>query len=396
MAESISYGLCPDAILQRSGDGTWVFSNPRVHRHVELGPCAVDVLMRLGGGALIPEWEQAFSGAEIRPRTAFTNARGLLADPSGLAPTGAKPVVGVRAVEALRKAWILCRWDGRDYEEFLSLQTSVLDAQHLGTFHQNVGRHLLLDLRLTKTWRWWHDQKFEPDGLRVRPGPYEWVQRHFFDSYFGHLDFTGQKLLDFACGNGFYSRRFAERGAEVVGIDTSPELISIAKRNHGGKVRFLQPADVHASNRILDDFPAATFDRVYVSDALLFFFHAPKTGLAVDEPALELLRRLRRLLRPSGILYLMEPNGTFWLTSHAGQAPRPIAMVTEYRQRVYHVAPTHDHVISTLGRSGFVVADLIHPAPDPSAQGDDPQMLAFANAFPLWDFYVCPVRAESA
>lgn len=40
----------------------------------------------------------------------------------------------------------------------------------------------------------------------------------------------GQTILDIACGQGFFSRAFAEAGAKVIGADISPELIALAKR----------------------------------------------------------------------------------------------------------------------------------------------------------------------
>lgn len=42
----------------------------------------------------------------------------------------------------------------------------------------------------------------------------------------------GDRILDFACGQGFFSRAFAGRGARVTGVDVSPELIALA-RKHG-------------------------------------------------------------------------------------------------------------------------------------------------------------------
>ena len=37
-------------------------------------------------------------------------------------------------------------------------------------------------------------------------------------------------VLDLACGNGFFSREFFKKGAKVIGVDVSPELIEIAKK----------------------------------------------------------------------------------------------------------------------------------------------------------------------
>lgn len=40
----------------------------------------------------------------------------------------------------------------------------------------------------------------------------------------------GEKLLDLACGPGFFARAFNEEGATVTGTDISPELIELAKK----------------------------------------------------------------------------------------------------------------------------------------------------------------------
>jgi len=52
------------------------------------------------------------------------------------------------------------------------------------------------------------------------------------------------KVLDIACGQGFFSRAIAGKGAEVVGVDISPELIDFAKQKAGKKESyFVAPAD---------------------------------------------------------------------------------------------------------------------------------------------------------
>lgn|ERR1035437_7931756 len=45
------------------------------------------------------------------------------------------------------------------------------------------------------------------------------------------LPLVGQKILDVACGQGFFSREMAKAGAHVAGVDIANELINIA-RNH--------------------------------------------------------------------------------------------------------------------------------------------------------------------
>lgn len=41
----------------------------------------------------------------------------------------------------------------------------------------------------------------------------------------------GEVILDLACGQGFFTKAFAEKGATMMGVDVSEELIAIAKRS---------------------------------------------------------------------------------------------------------------------------------------------------------------------
>lgn len=55
----------------------------------------------------------------------------------------------------------------------------------------------------------------------------------------------GEKIIDIACGQGFFSRELAKAGATVRGSDISPELIDIAReKSKGFKIDyFTAPAD---------------------------------------------------------------------------------------------------------------------------------------------------------
>ena len=48
----------------------------------------------------------------------------------------------------------------------------------------------------------------------------------------------GDKVLDLACGEGLMSRAWRDEGAEVVGVDISPELIAIAKKSSSTDIDF--------------------------------------------------------------------------------------------------------------------------------------------------------------
>jgi len=53
----------------------------------------------------------------------------------------------------------------------------------------------------------------------------------------------GEKVLDLACGQGFFSGEFALTGALVTGVDVSPELIDIAKRKYSTINFLVSPAE---------------------------------------------------------------------------------------------------------------------------------------------------------
>ena len=48
----------------------------------------------------------------------------------------------------------------------------------------------------------------------------------------------GEIILDLACGSGFFSREFFKKGAKVVGVDISAELIDIAKKKSPKEIEY--------------------------------------------------------------------------------------------------------------------------------------------------------------
>lgn len=60
---------------------------------------------------------------------------------------------------------------------------------------------------------------------------------------FDELDLKGKKILDYGCGDGFYSSYFCEKGACVTGVDISAEMIDFARnnlKNNNAKIYFYQ------------------------------------------------------------------------------------------------------------------------------------------------------------
>jgi demethylmenaquinone methyltransferase/2-methoxy-6-polyprenyl-1,4-benzoquinol methylase len=110
----------------------------------------------------------------------------------------------------------------------------------------------------------------------------------------------GRRALDVCCGTGDVTLALAATGAEVVGVDFSEPMLSVARRRKppAARARFLQ-ADA------LDlPFPDACFDAVTISYGL--------RNLA-DIPAG--LRELWRVARPGGRVLVLDfgkPANRFW------------------------------------------------------------------------------------
>lgn len=82
----------------------------------------------------------------------------------------------------------------------------------------------------------------------------------------------GQTLLDVGCGTGYFSRRFADAGFDVTGIDPDPAMLGHA-RTRGGEVNYIEG---RAERLPFDD---GRFDYV-VAVTSLCFVEAAESALA--------------------------------------------------------------------------------------------------------------------
>lgn len=73
----------------------------------------------------------------------------------------------------------------------------------------------------------------------------------------------GEKILDLACGQGFFAREFSKAGAIVTGVDLSPKLIETAKLHSPEEIKFFSaPAEK------MDFLTAGFFDAVVCVSAI--------------------------------------------------------------------------------------------------------------------------------
>lgn len=167
-------------------------------------------------------------------------------------------------------------------------------------FHRQTAA--LYDEDVTETFGVYHRYLLEPylDHLVKRSGP--------------------GRALDLGCGTGVVSIALAARGFEVVGVDHSKEMLSIAERKMTDRVvtgscRFLV-GDVR--NLPFED---GAFDCVTCQGLL---HHLPEMESC--------LRELDRVLRPGGSFYISEPCRDptplrralrpLWRLSRIGRRPR--------------------------------------------------------------------------
>jgi ubiquinone/menaquinone biosynthesis C-methylase UbiE len=103
--------------------------------------------------------------------------------------------------------------------------------------------------------------------------------------------FRGKKVLEVGCGNGYVLSRYAQNGADVVGVDITSTAIDLCRQRftHMGLQGTFQEADAEQLS-----FADATFDCVCSMGVL---HHVPDTAKAVAE--------IHRILKPGGRLIVM-------------------------------------------------------------------------------------------
>jgi 2-polyprenyl-3-methyl-5-hydroxy-6-metoxy-1,4-benzoquinol methylase len=77
-------------------------------------------------------------------------------------------------------------------------------------------------------------------------------------------DHTGERIFDLGCGQGRLARKLADAGNQVVAVDLSEELLSIAGESGGDDITY-----IHADVCSLDWWDGSQFDGVIASMALM-------------------------------------------------------------------------------------------------------------------------------
>jgi 2-polyprenyl-3-methyl-5-hydroxy-6-metoxy-1,4-benzoquinol methylase len=150
---------------------------------------------------------------------------------------------------------------------------------------------------------------------------------------------AGTRVLDLGCGNGFWAGVFAGRGCTVVGIDSSPTGIDLARATHQG-IRF-EVSDIEAN--ILAALDEDPFDLV-VSTEVIEHLYSPQTWADACVDA----------LRPGGTVIVSTPYHG-WLKNVALATTGKLDRHFDAMREGGHIKFFSRPVLSELlVRSGFV------------------------------------------
>lgn len=114
-------------------------------------------------------------------------------------------------------------------------------------------------------------------------------------------DVRGQRVLDLGCGTGRYCVLLAQRGAQVVGVDPSPEMLAQARQ----KVRPTGQVELHLGSIDTLDLPGEHFDLIVFA---LAAGHLPEL-----EP---IFSQAVRFLKPAGRMVISDIHPYWPVSGH--------------------------------------------------------------------------------
>ncbi|MGA2907798.1 MAG: class I SAM-dependent methyltransferase [Terracidiphilus sp.] len=177
----------------------------------------------------------------------------------------------------------------------------------------------------------WNPETYGRDGAFVHElagGVLEWLAAQ-----------PGERILDLGCGDGQLTQRIAASGASVVGIDSSPAMVTAA-RTRGIK------ADLGPAEKL--PYPDQMFEAVFSNAALHWVRGQDET-----------LSQVRRVLRPGG-RFVAEMGG------HGNIAAIRVAFAAVLARHGFaslgergNYYPTSDSYSSRLERHGFAVEKIV-------------------------------------
>jgi trans-aconitate methyltransferase len=174
---------------------------------------------------------------------------------------------------------------------------------------------------------------------------------------------SGERILDLGCGDGVLTEKLSAMGVDVVGVDSSPEMVNAAN------ARGLDARVMDATSLTFDN----EFDGVFSNAVLHWIKNDPDAAIA---SAYRALRRPGRFVGELG--------------GHGCVAAVNLALIVSLEKRGIQNAaavspwyfPTVDDYTARLQRAGFVTESVqLIPRPTPLPAGIRGWLETFANPF---------------
>jgi SAM-dependent methyltransferase len=231
-------------------------------------------------------------------------------------------------------------------------------------------------------------------------------------------DVRGSRLLDVGCGNGYFAREMARRGARVTGIDISPRMIDHARRIEREEALGIQYLVADAADlsieRLLIEMESDTISQ---PDGLGAPFDVATSCVALQDmpDSGRVFRAVRSVLKPGGrfVASITHPwsdtpfrrwerdefGAKRWLCVDRYFSEAPLTFVWErwgekFTTQAYHA--TLETWIRWILDAGFEIRDLREPRPTEQAVGARPD-LANASRVPYYVLFDlrCAMRSPS-
>ncbi len=360
------------------------------HTHVEINEDLFRLLQKAQEPKTLAEFEQLSVSKSLdlkaRDVTCFSNARGLLSDPSNLicSTDERNQLPWLTDFESISKLLIKRKIlidTQSNYHQFWQAKENIFDNHHAGNFHQQLG-HQLRVVERTDPDAWWVDQKYLPGTDELQNNLYRHIQLYFYDRFFTRNKIEGKKVLDVGCGTGFYSRYLAKQGGDVTGIDPNPKHIEKAKKFTPSNFKAAFSTVDIASGTALESLTSNSFDWILFQDALMFYF-VPYGNKPLTTRT-KVLTELKRALKPNGRMIVMEPHGVFWLAPWMGRPEHPFTILTEYSKKSFGVTPTLSQISAAFEEAGLFIRQIHEPEVSPEAMKVNPKAFAISQQFPQW------------
>lgn len=379
--------ISQDIIIQSDRSGFWILYNVFTFDTLAVATEALQVLGLISVGKTLEDIREIFGNVifQIYEIGTFSNYKGLLADPTrrirDLKNWPKPKALDISAlIIHLEKNHFLISNESK-YNSIFGHKTSLLDGEHLGNFHQQLGQKLFIERRVDPA-KWWVEQKFNKE-YNLNNTLYKAVQGYFLESFFNKKFNDSHFIIDIGCGIGYYSKLIGKTGATVQGIDPNEEYVRTAMKDCPENISF-KVSNIGIPGA-LDWIESQSADFIFMSDALLFYFVPPNPNQKQEIKVL--FSDIKRILKTGGRFFSMEPHGIFWLKPWLGEEERPFTILTEYNNKRFNVSPNYGEIINAFIDEGFIIRGFKEINVDKEFEKTDRRGTYFAKEYPLWWFF---------